>query len=589
MRAQPWMIIVAVLIALALPFAVPSVYVMRLVNMALVFGMLAVSLNIVLGYAGLISLGHAGLFGIGAYTAALLTTGRDGIWFIPAFFAAGAVTALAGLLVGLPILRLKGHYLALSTLGFGEIVGSLLLNWRSLTLGNNGVGDIPPPAAFGLALDTDLRFYYLLMPIAGLTLFFARRLAASRYGRLLFAIRDAELAAGSAGVNVPALKLLAFTTSAAIAGFAGALYAHLMAYISPDVFGFDVTAQVLSMVVVGGLGSVAGPMIGAAILTFLPEVLRVSAAYYQLIYGAGMIALVVFLPLGLVGVLGRRAPRVAGPGGAEAPPVAAPVILAPRAGPLLQVTGLQKRFGGLVAIDGLDFTVNAGSIHALIGPNGSGKSTFINLASGLYRPSGGTILFDGKPVSGVRPWRIAQAGLARSFQNLRTFRSMTVIDNLLVGCRNPSMVGLIGSILRSTASVAEGVALRRRAEDALDLLGLWALRDQPITTLPHEQQRLVEIARCVAMQARMIMLDEPAAGMNPTEVDRLVLAIQTLRQRGITILLVEHNMPMVMRVADQITVLNFGQRIAEGVPAAIRSDPAVIGAYLGKRAVAHAA
>ena len=551
-------------VATLLPLAVPSVYVMRLVNLALIFGMLSVSLNIVLGYTGLISLGHAGLFGIGAYTAALLTTGRDGVLFIPAFLAAGAVTALAGLVVGLPTLRLRGHYLALSTLGFGEIVGSLLLNWRALTMGNNGVGDIPAPALFGFALDTDGRFFYLLLPVTALTVAFAGRLAASRTGLLLFAIRDSELAAGSAGVNVPALKLAAFTMSAAIAGFAGALYAHLMAYISPDVFGFDVSAQLLSMVVIGGLGSVAGPVIGAFILTFLPEMLRVSAAYYQLLYGAGMIALVIFLPLGLTGLV-RRTPRVARSGSAPPRQEAAVVPMAAGA-PLLKVDGLRKRFGGLVAIDDLSFTVQSGSIHALIGPNGSGKSTFINLASGLYRPNAGTIRFDGAVISGARPWRIAQAGLARSFQNLRTFRSLSVLDNLLVGCR-------------------DGVA----AEAALDLLGLWHLRDRPITDLPHEQQRSVEIARCVAMQARMIMLDEPAAGMNPTEVDRLIGAIRTLRQRGITILLVEHNMPMVMRVADQVTVLNFGNRIAEGAPADIRADPAVIGAYLGRRAAAHAA
>jgi branched-chain amino acid transport system permease protein len=554
-RIGPILLILAAACLLALPLVSPSTYVMRLVNMALIMSLLAISLNIVLGYAGLISLGHAGLFGIGAYAAALLTTGRSGALFVPAFLAAVAAGGLAGFLVGLPTLRLRGHYLALATLGFGEIVSSLLLNWRSLTLGNNGVGDIPPPVIGPVVFDSDAKFYWLLLPITALALLLAWRLAASRAGLKLFALRDAETAAVCAGVDVPRLKLFAFTISAAMAGGAGALYAHLMAYISPDVFGFDVMAQLLSMVVIGGLGSVCGPVLGAFLLTFLPEVLRVSQAYYQILYGAGMIALVIFLPYGVIGRLARRRSAPGAVSDAAPAPVTRPH------GVLLKIEGLTKRFGGVVAIDGLDITVQAGTIHALIGPNGSGKSTFINLASGLYRPNAGRILLGGKPIGGARPWRIARGGLVRTFQNLRSFRTLTVLDNVRVG----------------TADAAA-------AREALELVGLWAERDRAVTALPHERQRLVEIARCVAMRAPLILLDEPAAGMNPTEVDRLVDCLAKLRARGQTILLVEHNMKMVMRVADRITVLNFGQRIAEGTPEAIRRDPAVIAAYLGRRA-----
>jgi branched-chain amino acid transport system permease protein len=554
LRIAPVLLTLGAVGLLVLPLASPSTYVMRLVNMALIMSLLAISLNIVLGYAGLISLGHAGLFGIGAYTAALLTTGRSGALFAPAFLAATAASGLAGLLVGLPTLRLRGHYLALATLGFGEIVSSLLLNWRSLTLGNNGVGDIPAPILGPFVFDSDAKFYWLLLPVTALTLLLAWRLAASRVGLKLFAVRDAETAAACAGVDVPRVKLFAFTVSAAVAGGAGALYAHLMAYISPDVFGFDVTAQVLSMVVIGGLGSVCGPVLGAFLLTFLPEVLRVSQSWYQMLYGGGMIALVIFLPYGLIGRLSHRRAR-SGEVPAAAPPVAWPH------GVLLEIEGLTKRFGGVVAIDAFDMTVRAGTIHALIGPNGSGKSTFINLASGLYRPNAGRILVGGKSIGGASPWRIARGGLVRTFQNLRGFRTLTVLDNVRVGTSD-------------TAAVRE----------ALELVGLWAQRDRAITALPHEQQRLVEIARCVVMRAPLIMLDEPAAGMNPAEVDRLVDCLIRLRARGQTILLVEHNMPMVMRVADRITVLNFGQRIADGTPEAIRRDPTVIAAYLGRRA-----
>ncbi len=574
------------LLAALVPWLGLSTYTQRLVNLGLVFSLLAISLNLLLGYAGQISLGHAGFFGIGAYTAALLAEGGSGLLFWPGLLLAGLVTGLAGLAIGLPTLRLRGHYLALATLGFGEIMRLLFFNWREVTRGMDGISGIPAPALPGFAFDTEARLFGLAAVLVALVLLLVRRLDGSKYGRWLAAIRDAELAAGTCGVNVPRLKLGVFMGSAALAGAAGALYAHMMTFISPDTFGFEVTAQVLSMVVVGGIGTVAGPVLGAFLLTFLPEWLRVSNAYYQLIYGAGLALMIVFLPAGLWGLVRSKLRRAAPALLVEPPSLAglpAEIGAAPADSALLDARGVTRRFGGLVAVDGLDLTVQAGSIHALIGPNGSGKSTFINLASGLYGLSGGSISFAGRPVGGARPWAIAQAGLARSFQNLRLFGSLTVEQNVLVACRAAHPAGLVRVLLASATARAEEAALRAAAAEAMQALGVWPLRDRVVKTLPHEQQRMVEIARALAMRPRLLMLDEPAAGMNPSEADQLVTRIRALRDRGITILLVEHNMPLVMRLADRITVLNFGRKVAEGTPAEIRSNPAVIEAYLGRR------
>lgn len=590
-------IIVAAVVLCCIPLVVQSNYMMRLVNLALVFAILAISLNIVLGYAGQIALGHAGLFGVGAYTAALMTTGQSGLLFWPAFIAAGIVTGIAGLLIGIPTLRLKGHYLALATLGFGEIMRHIFFNWRAVTHGMDGIGNIPAPSAGLFNIQGEARFYYLAGIVLAVVMLMTHRLGRSKYGRMLAAIRDAELAAGTSGVEVSRLKIIAFFISAVLAGFAGSLYAHLMSFISPDVFVFDVTAQVLMMVLIGGIGTTWGPVLGAVVLTFLPELLRVSKAYYQLIYGAGIAVMIIFLPTGLLGLFDRKrrakaedaAPvespderSMAGAGLGRANP--APRAAAARSSEVLfAIDQLTCRFGGLVAVDEVAMSIERGTIHALIGPNGAGKSTLINLASGVYTPSSGTITFDGASVGGARPWAIAHRGLVRTFQNLRLFNTLTVEDNVLVGCRAARKANWLDVFLGTRRASDEEAELRARAEAALRFFDLWPLRGRLVRTLPHEQQRLIEIARALAMQPKLIMLDEPAAGMNPAEVERLIGQIFRLRDSGITILLIEHNVPLVMRVADRITVLNYGRKIAEGAPDEIRANPEVVAAYLGQR------
>ena len=295
----------AVLVALALavlaiPLATSSNYILRLVNVAIIYALLAVSLNVVLGYAGQLALGHAALFGIGAYTAALLTAGGNGLLFWPAFLAAGLVTGIFGLLIGIPTLRLKGHYLALATLGFGEIMRHIFFNWREVTHGMDGISGIPAPSLGWFVIRNDRSFFYLALFVLAVVMLAIIRLERSKYGRQLAAIRDAELAAGTSRVHVTQLKIIAFTISAVIAGFGGSLYAHLFTFISPDVFVFDVTAQILSMVVIGGIGTTWGPVLGAVVLTFLPELLRGFGELRLMIYGLALTLVVLFMPGGIV-------------------------------------------------------------------------------------------------------------------------------------------------------------------------------------------------------------------------------------------------------------------------------------------------
>jgi branched-chain amino acid transport system permease protein len=619
--------------AALLPLAGLDSYTLRLLNVALVFVVLTTAFNFTLGYAGQLSLAHVGFFALGAYGVGLATTaGVLGFWAALLASIAGCVLVAFGL--GLPTLKLRTHYLALATLSFNEIVRLVLTNWKAVTRGTDGILNIPPPTLAGLPVRGELGWYYFLLAATAGLVWLAARVAGSRYGEAFTALKASELATEAMGVDTVRLKLMALALSAGYSAVAGGLYASLYTFISPEFFNIEILISTLVMLLIGGAGTVAGPVVGGVALTFLPEWLRDIRQYYMIAYGLGIVALIVFFPFGLVG-LGRRLrarwragspgarrpgpavgprARVVGPGGATAVPDArsataaelaapvaatahpavAPVAGAPSpgpppepAGPLLAIEGLTLRFGGLVAVDALDLAVEAGSIHGLIGPNGAGKTTVINAVTGLYRPQGGRVRLAGQDLLGLRPSRITRRGIARTFQTIRLFGEMSVLQNVTVAGQCHATTHLGHAVWGGARPRAEREAREAEARALLGLVGLADRAADPARSLPHGQQRQLEIARALATRPRLLCLDEPAAGLTHAERDELIHRMQAIRARGITLLVVEHNMPLIMRVCDRITVLDFGRKIAEGAPGEVREAPAVVEAYLGSR-VAHA-
>lgn len=560
--------LVALVIAMGCALVLPiNGYLMNLLMQASTYAIAVLGMTVVLGYAGQINIAQAAFFGIGAYGVAIGTT-TLGMTFFAALLL-GAVVALGfGIVLGGSTLKLGGHYLAMVTISFQEILTLVLTNWIGVSRGPDGISNIPRPHLGFLALDQSQHYLALcllfLFVIAGLVAW----LKASRLGLSMQAVRDNELAAGVAGIDTNRIKIIAFAASACLGGLGGGLFAGAFRYISPDQFAFDDSVVLLTMALLGGTDAAIGAVIGTALLILLPEWLRFLKQFYLAVYGLSVILIMIFMPQGIFGYLARLWHRPPATPHGEV----APLTLGASAGtgaPILEVKGLAKHFGGLRAVDGIDLAVAAGSVHALIGPNGSGKTTTLNLLSGIYRPTAGSIRLGGRDVAGLAPHLLAAAGIGRTFQNIRLFHSLTAFENVLIGSFREG-------------SGLDAPARRERAMAALGFVGMVARAHDVVAGLPYGHQRLVEIARALAANPTLLLLDEPAAGLNLTEKQNLVALLRRLRGHGLTIFLIEHDMDLVEQVSDRITVLNFGRRIADGTPAEVLRHPDVVAAYLGE-------
>lgn len=569
---------------MALPYLTSNDYYLRLLNLGAIGIMLVSSLNLIYGYAGQVSLGHVGFNAIGAYGTALLMT-RYELSFWLAWPGAVLVSAGVAWVVGLPVLRLRHFYFAVATFAFGVVVHTVINRWLGFTGGPVGVFGIERPPLPFVDTTTERGFFALAGGSMLVTLVGLRILIGSAFGRTLCAIREGEEPVGALGINTARAKSIAFALSASIAGAAGGLYAILTQYVGPGSYTESHSIRLLAVLVIGGLGRQTGAVVGGAVLVLLTEVARLAGEYQHLAYAGALLAAVLYMPDGVAGLLSRIARAVrerVRPARAPIPPAArpepvpasAPASASPSAPgrgttPLLSVDKLTCQYGDFVALQDFDLQVGAGELVALIGPNGAGKSTFINAVSGISGPSSGVVRIDGTEVQGSPPHRIGRAGLVRTFQTTRLFTRLSLEDNLLVAAH--------------AARDVPWSAPERSVEELLGRVGIDEPPDSLAGNLSFGKRRLLELARALAARPRILLLDEPAAGLNGAETFRLGELLQELKEEGLTIVLVEHDLGLVMRVSDRVVVLAFGQTIGEGAPSVIQNDERVIAAYLGSR------
>jgi branched-chain amino acid transport system permease protein len=558
-------------------------YLQHILVMVAFYAILAASFNLLIGFAGLFALSQAAFFGVGAYTTAILAT-RLGLPFPLPIIAGVVLTAAVGMLVALPALRIGGDHLVIVTLALQIIVIAIMVNWRSVTGGTDGISAIPKIVLWGTPLDTPARFLPLALAAAVACLAVAWRLAKSPFARAVRAMRENEQAVQAVGKNVVAIKLTVFAVSAALAAVAGGFYAHYISYVSAETFTLDLTIYILAMVILGGTGNLWGSVLGAVLLTALPELLKfvalppdIADKSRQILYGLTLIAILLLRPQGLLGEIPTRRRRIA-----SAAPATVPVAAAPADGAVtVEGTGLERRFGGIVAVSGLDIELRRGRIIGLIGPNGAGKTTAFNLLTGFLQPDAGSMRLNGAPLAGLKPHQIVRRGMARSFQDLKLFQRMTVLDNVMVALPQQKGDSLLYVYGAPWIVAREERANRERALAVLDFVGLAGKADEVAENLSYAEEKLLAIARLVATGAEVLLFDEPLSGLAPNTLEAIFPIIKRLAAGGKTICIIEHNLDVIRGLCDTAVFLDEGRKLAQAAPETLIADPALAQRYFG--------
>jgi branched-chain amino acid transport system permease protein len=592
--------ILAVFIVL-FPLVLSNPYYLNVANIIGINTIIVVGLTLLIGYAGQVSLGHAAFYGIGAYTSAILTvTYGFNPWL--ALVLAALVTGSIAFIIGTPTLKLHGHYLVMATLGFNLIANIIIVQCDSVTGGPSGFPGVPPLAIGSWVFDSDIKMYCLIWSMAFIGIVLGLNLSMSRVGRGLRALHSGESAANCMGVPASKYKVKMFVLSAVFASVAGSLYAHYLSFVSPKTFDIFFSVELVTMVIVGGMGSIWGGLFGSAFLTSLPHLLSSLDEYKDIFYGFILVVILIFTPEGFIpGILqkldfylkekGQRnkkrlddfldEPGFNGVAGIPLADSCSSKRLEASNDIILGINNISKSFGGIAAASSLTFDVQKGSITSLIGPNGAGKTTTINLIYGVYKPNLGTIIFRNNRINGLYPYQIAAMGMARTFQNLQIFDNITVLENVMVGAHAISHNEFFVSMLHPPSYWKEEKLIREKALEALSFFGLEKEADLPACQLSFGEQKRLEMARAIVSEPELILLDEPVAGLNRAESITIAGLIMKIRSRGTTVLLVEHDINVVMSISDKVVVLNYGTMIAEGTPIQIQKNELVLSAYLG--------
>jgi branched-chain amino acid transport system permease protein len=567
-------------ILVAWPFVFSSSYDLRVFALAGIYALLTLGFQFIFGHAGALALTQGTFFGVGAYVTGLLGL-KLGLGTEITLPLSAIAPLLLALLVAAPVLRLESHYFALATLGIGQVMLLVAVHWETLTGGANGLPGVPGLNVFGQAIPRGwptLAFVWSLVAIGG---WVAWRITRGQLGRAFSVMRENDIAALAIGLDIWKLRLSAFLLSSVYAGVAGALYVHTIRVISPEVLEFHVMVAVLTMAVVGGRTAIPGAILGAVLLVHLPEWFRGLDKYYLVAYGTVLLLMIIAAPYGLIGALERLRARWF-PETPPAPPAAIPFQFHPPDagnGPLLEVRDVALAFGGVRALDGVSLSLDRGEIFGLIGPNGSGKTTLVNCITRIYRADRGEILVGGEAVTHLEPQALARRGVARTFQNINLVDDMTVLDNVAVA--RAGVKGLSVGHELVTGGRADLARARGEAMHLLERLDVAHVAMQPSAGLAYGLKRRVEIARALALEPRLLLLDEPAAGLNETEQADLAARLRMLSAAGVTLIVIEHNMPFLMPLATRVACLDHGVLIALGTPDEVRANRRVIEAYLG--------